>query len=39
MVKPDLKTGIRRVELANLETNGINSDFSIVRIGKGGKNR
>jgi len=39
MVKLDLKTGIRRVESANLGTKDINLDFLIIRNGKGGKNR
>lgn len=39
MVKLDLKTGIRRVESANLETKDINLDFLMIRNGKDGKNR
>ena len=39
MVELDLKTGMRRGELANLEPMDIHSDFLIVRNGKGGKDR
>ena len=39
MVKLALATGMRRGELANLETKDIHDDFLIVRSGKGEKDR
>ena len=39
MVELALKSGLRRGELANLETRDVHPDFLIVRSGKGGKDR
>jgi integrase/recombinase XerD len=39
LVKMDIKTGLRRAEIANLEAHDIHKDFLIVRGGKGQKNR
>ncbi len=39
MTELALKTGLRRSELANLETKDIHLDFLVVRNGKGGKDR
>ncbi len=39
LVALDLKTGMRRAELSNLQVNDIHADFLIVRHGKGDKDR
>jgi integrase len=39
LVKMDVKTGLRRSEIANLEPRDIHQDFLIVREGKGRKDR
>ncbi|MFH1031740.1 MAG: tyrosine-type recombinase/integrase, partial [Chloroflexota bacterium] len=39
MTAVDLKTGLRRAELADLEVTDVHSDFLVVRNGKGGKDR
>jgi integrase/recombinase XerD len=39
LIALDLKTGMRRSELANLEVKDIHADFLVVKNGKGGKDR
>ena len=39
LVQVDLKTGMRRAEMAELEARDIHADFVVVRDGKGGKDR
>ncbi len=39
LVTLDLKSGLRRTELVNLEPRDIHHDFLVVRNGKGGKDR
>jgi site-specific recombinase XerD len=39
LVELDWRTGLRRVELSNLEMRDIHSDFLVVRSGKGQKDR
>ena len=39
LVQLDVKTGLRRAELANLEARDVHADFIVVRNGKGGKDR
>lgn len=39
LVELDVKTGLRRAELANLEARDVHADFIVVRSGKGGKDR
>ncbi|MFC1935122.1 tyrosine-type recombinase/integrase [Chloroflexota bacterium] len=39
LVQLDLKTGLRRAEMANLEARDVHDDLIVVRNGKGGKDR
>ncbi len=39
LIELDIKTGMRRAELANLEVGDVHDDFLVVRSGKGGKDR
>jgi len=39
LVQPDVKTGLRRAEMADLEARDVHTDFIVVRNGKGGKDR
>ena len=39
LIQLDVKTGLRRAELANLEARDVHADFIMVKNGKGGKDR
>ncbi len=39
LVQLDVKTGLRRAEMADLEARDVHTDFIVVRNGKGGKDR
>jgi integrase/recombinase XerD len=39
LVELDVKTGLRRAEMANLEARDVHAEFIVVRSGKGGKDR
>ena len=39
LVQLDVKTGLRRAEIANLEARDVHAEFIVVRNGKGGKDR
>ena len=39
LIQLDVKTGLRRAEMANLEARDVHAEFIMVRKGKGGKDR